>query len=132
VAKEKPVGMVLDSGALLAIESGGFRDQLRFAHLHALPIRFSAGVLAQTWRGGSRGARLAAFMKQKIEVVALNTAEARRVGEFIAKRVQHSTRPDIVDAHTAMLALSTRSLVYTSDIGDLERYGVPKERLVLV
>ena len=71
-------------------------------------------------------------MKQKPEVVALNTAEARRVGEFIAKNVHHGTRPDIVDAHTALLALSTRSLVYTSDPGDLEKYGVPKERLVLV
>ncbi len=129
MAKERPGGMVLDSGALLAIEAAKFRDELRFAHLNDLSIRLSAGVLAQAWRGGSR---LTAFLKQKLEVVALNATEARRVGEFIAKHLRPGTRPDIVDAHTAMLALQTPSLVYTSDAGGLARYGVPPERLVLV
>lgn len=132
MAREKKPGMVFDTGALLSIEAGGLRDAMRVARLHGVVVRFSAGALAQAWRGGARGARLAAFLKQKVEIVALDTAEARRVGEFIAKNVTSGARPDIVDAHTALLALSTGSLVYTSDAGDLARYGVPPARLVRV
>ena len=132
MAGEMSAGMVLDAGALLAIEAGELRDALRFAWSHGVPVRLSAGALAQTWRGGPRGARLASFLKQKLDVVALDGDEARRVGEFIAKHVVRGFRPDIVDAHTALLALSTNSLVYTSDPRDLARYGVPATRLVRV
>lgn len=120
-------GLVLDTGALLAIEAGKLTDVLDQANALALPIRLSGGAIAQAWRGGPRSARLAALLKKDVIVVALDLLEARRVGEFITHaKLEPKAKPDVVDAHAAFLALETRSLVYTTDEGDLTRYGVPK------
>lgn len=95
-----------------------------------LPIRVSGGVLAQSWRGGPRSARLASLLKEDVlVVVALDAMEARRVGEFVARASSSVGRADVVDAHVAFMARETRSLVYTSDVRDLARYGVPRELL---
>jgi len=119
-------GLVLDAGALLAVEAGKLTDVLSQADVLGLPIRLSGGALAQAWRGGPRSARLGALLKKRVIVVALDMLEARRVGEFIARaRFKRTTRVDIVDAHAALLSRETRSLVYTSDERDLVRYGVP-------
>jgi hypothetical protein len=119
--------LVLDTGALLAIESGKMTDVLSKANALGLPIRLSGGALAQAWRGGPRSARIAALLKQRgVIVVALDADEARRVGEFITQtRIARTSRLDLVDAHAAFLTRRTRSLVYTSDAEDLESYGVP-------
>ncbi len=120
-------GVVLDAGALLAIESGKLNDVVSQAEKLALPIRISGGALAQAWRGGPRSARLGALLKKDVIVVALDRLEARRVGEFLARSaVARSTRPDVIDAHVALLVRETSSLVYTSDPRDLVRFGVPK------
>jgi hypothetical protein len=121
-------GIVLDAGALLSIEAGKLTDVLAEAHAQGLPIRLSGGALAQAWRGGPRSARLAAVLKKGALVVALDAAEGRHVGEFIARRnPSRGIKPDVVDAHTAFLTRETRSLVYTSDAEDLARYGVAEK-----
>jgi hypothetical protein len=122
-------GLVLDAGALLAIEIGKLTDVLSQASAFGIPIRVSGGALAQAWRGGRRSARLAAALKKKVvRVIPLDTMEARRVGEFIARTIsKRGKKPDVVDAHSAFLARETRSLVYTSDEDDLARYGVPAD-----
>ena len=119
---------MLDAGALLAIENGKLTDVLMQAHLSNLPVRLSGGALAQAWRGGPRSARLGALLKKDlVTVYALDALEARHVGELIARiGWKRRAKPDVVDAHTALLARMTRSLVYTSDAGDLARYGVPE------
>lgn len=122
-------GLVLDAGALHALER---RDltlivALRLAHERLLPIRVPAGVVAQVWRGGPHDAPLARLLKQSINVVVVDAPTARRIGEFIAHlRLPQGTRPDIVDAHVALMARSTKSLVWTSDPVDMTLYGVPK------
>lgn len=123
----KRPGLVLDAGALLAVEAGKLTDVLSKATALGLPIRVSGGAVAQAWRGGLRSARLGALLKQGVVlVIALDAGEARRLGEFIARvRSKRSRRPDVVDAHAALIARETRSLVYTSDAGDLALYGVP-------
>jgi hypothetical protein len=126
VPDAKRPGLVLDAGALLAVESGKLTDVLSKANAVGLPIRVSGGAVAQAWRGGPRSARLAALLKKNTIVIALDMVEARRLGEFITRvRLKRSERPDIVDAHAAFIARETRSLVYTSDTADLTRYGVP-------
>lgn len=125
-ADAKRPGLVLDAGALLAIEAGKLTDVLGTANALGLPIRISGGAVAQAWRGGPRSARLAALLKKDVVVVPLDVTEARRLGEFITRaKFARRERPDIVDAHAALIARETRSLVYTSDGGDLARYGVP-------
>jgi len=121
-------GIVLDAGALLSIEAGRLTDVLAEAHALGLPIRLSGGALAQAWRGGPRSARLAAVLKKGASVIALDSLEGRRVGEFIARRgPSRRAKPDVVDAHTALLTRETRSLVYTSDAEDLASYGVAEK-----
>lgn len=124
-------GVVLDAGALLAIEAGRLTDLLAEAHASKIPIRISGGAIARAWRGGPRSARLGALLKQDVQVAALDAFEGRRVGELVAreKGAKRKTRPDVVDAHTALLARETKSLVYTSDPDDIGRYGVAPERI---
>ena len=125
-------GLVFDAGALLAIKKGRLTDVLSEADRHSLTVRIPAGALAQAWRGGPRGARLASLIKLRlVTVVPLDLLEARRVGELVAHaRFSPRARPDVVDAHAALLARETRSLVYTSDPEDLVRYGVPGALIV--
>lgn len=126
-APETRPGLVFDTGALLAVEEGRLTDVVRQAVACGLPIRVSGGVLAQSWRGGPRSARLSALLKKDVlVVVALDAMEARRVGEFVARAPSNAGRADVVDAHVALMTRETSSLVYTSDLGDLVRYGVPR------
>jgi len=58
-------------------------------------------------------------------VVQIDEASARSIGEFIASvRFSGDAKPDVVDAHVALLARATRSLVWTSDPADMKRYQV--------
>ncbi len=90
-----------------------------------MPIRIPAGALAQSWRGGPRSAVLARLLKQPCTVVQIDERSAKTIGEFIGSlRFDERTNPDIVDAHVALLARVTRSLVWTSDPADMARYQV--------
>jgi hypothetical protein len=107
--------LVLDAGALQALENRPIRllVDLQRAHALGLPIRIPAGSLAQSWRGGP------------CSVVQVDDRSAREIGEFIAgvHRAGRS-KPDVVDAHVALVAKTTRSLVWTSDPDDMLAYRV--------
>ena len=120
-------GLVLDAGALQALERRHVRllVDLRRAHELGVPIRIPAGAVAQSWRGGPRSAVLARLLKQPCTVIQIDERAAKTIGEFIASvALDGRTRPDIVDAHVALLARATRSLVWTSDPADMARYRV--------
>lgn len=119
-------GLVLDAGALQALEQRHLRllVDLRRASELGLPVRIPAGALAQSWRGGPRSASIARLLKQPCTVVQIDARSARTIGEFIASLRITAAKPDVVDAHVALLARSTRSLVWTTDPGDMARYGV--------
>ena len=55
------MALVLDAGALIAIERSDrqLRAVLQNAHDRAVPVRTSAAVVGQVWRGGARQAVLA-------------------------------------------------------------------------
>lgn len=125
-----PPGLVLDAGALQALEGRPIRllVDLQRAHALGLPIRIPAGALAQSWRGGPRSAALARLLKQPCSVVQVDERSAREIGEFVAAtRVPRGAKPDIADAQVALVARSTKSLVWTSDPDDMASYGVPNE-----
>lgn len=111
-------GFVLDTGALLALESGDARVRalLRQADQHGLPIAVPAGVVAQAWRGGPRQAVIARFLNAvETEVIVLDDMEARAVGVACGL----SGHADVVDVHVALVARERRVPVVTSDPGDL-------------
>lgn len=123
-------GLVLDAGALQALENRPIRllVDLQRAHDLGVPIRIPAGSLAQSWRGGPRSAALARLLKQPCSVVHVDERSARQIGEFIASvRLPNRRKPDIADAHVALVTRTTRSLVWTSDPEDMASYGVDRD-----
>ena len=126
-ALAKAPGLVLDAGALQALEARPIRllVDLQRAHALGLPIRIPAGALAQSWRGGPRSATLARLLKQPCTVVQVDERSAREIGEFIASlRLPHHAKPDIADAQVALVTRATASLVWTTDPEDMASYGV--------
>ena len=130
-AEERPKpGLVLDAAALQALERRHIRllADLKRAGELGLPIRIPAGSLAQSWRGGPRSASLARLLKQACSIVQVDERSAKEVGEFLAHlRLPDGEKPDVVDAHVALVARATRSLVWTSDPSDMARYQVSPE-----
>ena len=123
-------GIVLDAGALLALEKRHLKllTDLELAFELGLPIRIPAGALAQVWRGGPRSAPLARVLKQPCTVVGVDERSAKEIGEFLAiVDLPKREKPDIVDAHVALVTRATRSLVWTSDPADMTRYGIEAE-----
>ena len=124
-------GLVLDAGALQALEHRPIRllADLQRAHDLGLPIRIPAGALAQSWRGGPRSASIARLLKQRCNVLQIDQASAKEIGEFIAHLhlPEGDEKPDVVDAHVALTTRATQSLVWTSDPEDIARYGVGAE-----
>jgi hypothetical protein len=123
-------GLVLDAGALQALERRNIRllvDLKRAGEL-GLPVRIPAGSLAQSWRGGPRSASIARLLKHPCTVVRVDERSAKEIGEFLSYlRLPEGEKPDVVDAHVALVARATRSLVWTTDPSDMARYGVPAD-----
>lgn len=106
---------VLDAGALIAVDR---RDRrvgalLRVLQREGVPVRTSAGAVAQVWRNGRAQANLARLLSG-VEVAAIEDATSRRVGELLAA----SETAELVDAHVALLAGPGDS-VLTSDEADI-------------
>jgi hypothetical protein len=112
--------VVFDTGALIALERNQ-RDVVVLvaeARRSNTTITVPAGCVAQTWRDPRRQARVAGFLRlPNVNVVALDDAEARRVGLLLAA----AGATDIVDAHVALCALRGPQVVLTSDPQDIRR-----------
>jgi len=123
-------GLTLDTGALIALERGDakIRALLRRAVDTGINVAVPAVVVAQSWRGGPRQARVARLLADPVvDVPALDDITARAVG-LLCGRSGHS---DIVDVHVALHARSQDHMVVTSDPDDL-RVVDPSIRLIVV
>jgi len=109
------MNVVLDSGALIAVDR---RDRaigamLRVCHRDGVPVRTSAGVVAQTWRSGPRQANLARVLAG-VDIAMIDDLTSRRIGELLGV----SGTADLVDAHVALLA-TPGCTILTSDERDI-------------
>ena len=113
---QRSPGVVLDSGVLVALDRPDRRTWAMITRLQrdGVEVRTSGGVIAQVWRDGRRQADLARVLPG-VEVVPLDDADGRRVGELLAA----SGTRDVVDGHVALL-VRAGGLVLTSDPDDLE------------
>ena len=107
---------VLDAGALIAIDK---RDRkvgamLRLLQHDGVPVRTSAGAVAQAWRSGPRQANLARVLPG-LDVAVLDEIAGKRVGELLGANGTN----DLVDAHVALL-IEPGGSVLTSDEPDIE------------
>jgi predicted nucleic acid-binding protein len=112
--------VVLDAGALIGFE----RNDRRIVAIvvraleHHDPLLVPAGVVAQTWRDGSRQARLARLLGSPLcEVVALDDRQARAAGQLCGV----AATSDVIDASIAVAARDHAARVITSDPDDLQR-----------
>jgi hypothetical protein len=109
--------LVLDSGALIAIDRGDRRigAVLHEASRHGIEAVTSSACVAETWRDPARQARLARALAGIIER-SLDPYAARQCGMLLAR----ARTSDIADAAVALLA-SNDAVVITSDAGDIGR-----------
>jgi hypothetical protein len=111
-------GATLDTGALIALESGSIRMAVLVEEAIAgrAELAIPAGVLAQAWRGGRRQARIARLLRaSNTSVVPLDTKLALRVGA----RCAVTRTADIVDVSVAICASDRGHPVVTSDPDDI-------------
>ena len=125
----RPRGLTLDSGALLALERG--RREVALLLREALDgggVAIPSGVLAQTWRGGARQARIGALIgDRRVQVPALDREAALGVGRLLAA----TGSSDVVDGQVALVATARGDVVVTSDAADVRRLA-PALRVVEV
>jgi hypothetical protein len=108
--------VTLDTGALIAFERADrmvvayFKEALVTGRKLTIPTP----VLTEAWRGGERGARIAALLAS-CAIEPLNEDLARRAGELLGQ-VRGSTA---IDAIVVTSAGVRGDVILTSDFGDL-------------
>jgi len=120
VTARPQLGVVFDTGALVAVERGdrAMAVLLAEARRAAAPITVPAGCVAQAWRNPPRQARLATLLRQSnVEVVPFDDDAARRAGLLLGA----TSTTDVVDAHVALCAHRLQRPVLTSDPDDIRR-----------
>ena len=113
-------GVVLDAGALIALDRGDKRmiALLRRALAQRRAFRVPAGVVGQAWRDGRAQVTLARFLRsEEVEIVPLDEQLARSCGELCGA----AGAADIIDASVVILARKWRDPIVTSDPNDLRR-----------
>lgn len=115
-----PPTIVLDAGALIALEKRSARMEalLRKAHELRARIVIPAGALAQAWTGDAAQAPVHRLLKRaRTEVAPLD----RVVAEAAGRLCTHAGTSDVVDASVVVVGRRERGVVITSDPEDLER-----------
>jgi len=113
-------GLVLDSGALIALDRGDKRmiALLDRALAQGRSFRLPAGVVGQTWRDGRVQVGLVRFLRcEEVEIIPLDEHLARACGELCGA----SNSLDIIDASVVILARERRDPIITSDPNDIRR-----------
>ncbi len=113
---ERPRPLVLDAGALIAVDRAD-RRVIRLLEM-ARDIHVPAGALAQAWRNPARQVRLVRVMSSDGVVIhSLDAESARAAGQLCAA----TDTSDIVDASVVLLAHGVDGVTVTSDLDDLRR-----------
>jgi predicted nucleic acid-binding protein len=111
-------GTTLDTGALIALESGSRRMAVLVEEAVAsrAEVAIPAGVVAQAWRGGASQARIARLLRASVtSIVAFDQRQALRIGA----RCAATGVTDVIDVSVALCARDRGHTVVTSDPGDI-------------
>lgn len=115
-------GTTLDTGALIALESGSRRMAVLIeeALANRAELAIPAGVVAQAWRGGAGQARIARLLRASVtSVIALDQRQALRIGA----RCAATGVADVIDVSVALCARDRGHAVVTSDPDDIRAAG---------
>ena len=122
------MALIFDAGALIACERGNSSaiGLLNRAERTSLPIRTSAAVVAQVWRGGPRQALLARALSAAVEE-PLDAERARSIGALLGR----AGRSDVVDAAVVDVA-ENGDVIVTADPHDIAALVAASGRRVFV
>jgi predicted nucleic acid-binding protein len=116
VGPKRPRPVVLDTGALIAIERAD-RRVIRLLEL-AEEVHVPAAVVAQAWRNPARQVRLVRVLAaDPVQVHALDNEEAKAAGHLCGA----CGTSDVVDASVVLLARRVGGVTVSSDPDDLYR-----------
>jgi hypothetical protein len=110
------VSLVLDAGALVAVERGErevlalIKQELRDGRAP----RTHGGVVGQVWRGGTGRQAILARLLPGLDVLPLDVELGRRAGMLLGR----AKRADVIDAAVVLLA-ADGDIILTSDPEDL-------------
>lgn len=113
-------GLVLDTGALIALDRGDKRmiALVQRACAQGRSFRVPAGVVGQAWRNGRVQVTLARFLRsEEVEIAPFDERLARFCGELCAA----TQTEDVIDASVVILARERRDPIVTSDPVDIRR-----------
>jgi hypothetical protein len=122
-------GIVLDAGALIALDRGDKRmiALLDRALAQGRTFRVPAAVVGQAWRDGRVQATLARFLlSEEVDIIPLDEQLARACGELCGA----ANSADIIDASVVILA-RRRDPIVTSDPDDMRRLD-PAAQIIAV
>jgi hypothetical protein len=123
-------GIVLDAGALIALDRGDPRmiALLQRALAQGRVFRVPAGVVGQVWRNGRVQVTLARFLRcEEVTIVPLDEQLARSCGELCGA----ANSRDAIDASVVIIARERRDPIVTSDPNDLRRLD-PAAQIIVV
>ncbi len=110
------MSLILDSGALLAIERGD-RDTVALIKQELVSRRAPithGGIVGQVWRGGAGRQAMLARLMPGLDVRAVDEALGRRTGSLLRR----TRTADVIDAALVLLA-ADGDVLLTSDPNDL-------------
>ena len=113
-------GIVLDAGALIALDRGDKRmiALLQRALVQGRAFRVPAGVVGQVWRDGRFQVTLARFLRsEEVKIIPLDEQLARSCGELCGA----ANSPDVIDASVVIIARERRDPIVSSNPNDLRR-----------
>ena len=123
-------GIVLDTGALIALERGDKRmiALLRRALAQGRAFRVPAGVVGQAWRNGRVPVILRRFLRSEgVEIIPLDEQFARSCGELCAA----ASASDVIDASVVIVARERQDLTVTTDPGGLRHLDPAAQMITL-
>jgi rRNA-processing protein FCF1 len=120
VGATSPRSVVLDTGALIALEKGDERVRalLDLALRSDARIVVPVAVIAQAWRGGARQSRLLRLLSDPSVTAEIMYPETARACGVLCGKARTN---DVVDASVVVAARRHRALVLTSDPVDIHR-----------
>lgn len=113
------MSLVLDAGALIAVERGDRNTAavIEVARREHRAVIVPAGVVGQAWRGGGRQVRLARVLNARdVLVEPLTDVGARAAGVLCGT----AGTTDVIDASVVLTARRHGATVISSDRSDLE------------
>ena len=122
------MSLVLDAGALIAYERGSRTVQafLERAHRHSEDVRTTTAVVAQTWRGDPKQARLAKLLRG-VDERDLTSDQARLVGHLLRR----AGTADVVDGTIVDIA-NDGDEILTSDPSDIRALALTAAKKLLI